>query len=163
FAIAALLLACAPASAQRADAPDPTADWPKPALRPGLSDAQIAAAIADHAKKLHDTQHFSGVVLAAKAGKVIVSRAYGLADIASRTPNTLDTRFNIGSLNKLFTKVAIAQLAEAGKLSLDDTLKARLPRLPVPSADKITIRQLLDHRSGLGDIFGAKYDAAPPS
>lgn len=144
-------------------APDPTRDWPKPELRPGLSDAQIGAAIADHARKLHDAKHFSGVVLAAKAGKVVVSRAVGLADVAAKTPNTPDTRFNIGSLNKLFTKLAIAQLAEAGKLSLDDTLHARLPDLAVPSADKITIRQLVDHRSGMGDIFGPKYDAAPPA
>lgn len=143
--------------------PDPTEGWPQPALRTGLSDDQIGAAIADHARQLFDTGHFSGVVLAAKAGKVVVSRAYGLADVASRTPNTIDTRFNIGSLNKLFTKVAIAQLAEAGKLSLDDTVAQRLPGTALTGADQITIRQLLAHRSGLGDIFGARYEAAPPS
>jgi CubicO group peptidase (beta-lactamase class C family)/predicted aspartyl protease len=143
--------------------PDPTSDWPRPELRAGLSDAQIAAAIADHARQLYDTKHFSGVVLAAKAGKVVVARAYGLADVAAKTPNTVDTRFNIGSLNKLFTKVAVAQLAEAGKLSLDDTVASRLPGVALTGADKITIRQLLEHRSGLGDIFGPRYQAAPPS
>jgi len=152
--------------AQRRDLrgdPDPTSDWPKPALRDGLSDAQIAAAITDHARQLYDTKHFSGVVLAAKAGKVVTTSAYGLADVAAKTPNTMDTRFNIGSLNKLFTKVAIAQLAEAGKLSLDDTVARRLPGVALTGADKISIRQLLEHRSGLGDIFGARYQAAPPS
>jgi D-alanyl-D-alanine carboxypeptidase len=146
-----------------AAAADLTRDWPKPELRAGLSDAQIAASIAAYAKQLHDARHFSGVVLAARAGKIVVSGAYGLANIAANTPNTLDTRFNIGSLNKLFTRVAIAQLAEAGRLSLDDTLRTHLPQLPVPGADRISIRQLLEHRSGMGDIFGPRYDAAPPS
>jgi CubicO group peptidase (beta-lactamase class C family) len=152
--------------AQRRDVrgdPDPTSDWPKPALRDGLSDAQLARAITAHARQLYDTKHFSGVVLAAKAGKVVTTAAYGLADVAAKTPNTLDTRFNIGSLNKLFTKVAIAQLAEAGKLSLEDTVARRLPGVALTGADKISIRQLLEHRSGLGDIFGARYQAAPPS
>jgi CubicO group peptidase (beta-lactamase class C family) len=146
--------------------PDPLSamkDWPKPELRPGLSEPQIAAAITAYARQLHEAGHFSGVVLAGRAGKVVVSGAYGLADIASRTPNTLETRFNIGSINKLFTKVAIAQLAEAGKLSLDDTVRKHLPELALAGADKITIRHLLDHVSGMGDIFGPRYIAAPPS
>jgi CubicO group peptidase (beta-lactamase class C family) len=137
--------------------------WPQPELRTGLSEPQIAASIARYAKQLHDAKHFSGVVLAARAGKVAVERAYGLANMAAKTPNTLDTRFNIGSINKVFTKVAIAQLAEAGKLTLDDTIRTHLPDIALAAADKITISQLLEHRSGMGDIFGAKYDAAPPS
>lgn len=138
-------------------------DWPMPALRPGLSEPQIAAAITAYAKQLHATGHFSGVVLAAKAGKVVATGAYGLADVAANTPNTLDTRFNIGSINKLFTKLAIAQLAQAGKLALDDTVRKHLPTLAIAGADQITIRQLLDHRSGMGDFFGPRYEAAPPS
>jgi CubicO group peptidase (beta-lactamase class C family) len=137
--------------------------WPQPELRAGLSDAQIATSIARYGKQLHDAKHFSGVVLAAKAGKVVVERAYGLASTAAKTPNTLDTKFNIGSINKVFTKIAIAQLAEAGKLSLDDTIRTHLPDIALAAADKITIGHLLEHRSGMGDIFGAKYDAAPPS
>jgi CubicO group peptidase (beta-lactamase class C family) len=143
--------------------PDPPSNWPKPELRAGLSEPQIATAIADYAKQLYDTNHFSGVVLAAHVGKVVVTRAYGLADVATKTPNTTDTRFNIGSLNKLFTKLAIAQLAEAGKLSLDDTIAKLLPGGALTGADKISVRQLLDHRSGMGDIFGARYEAAPPA
>jgi CubicO group peptidase (beta-lactamase class C family) len=142
--------------------PDPAKDWPKPELHAGLSDAQITSSIAEYAKTLSDTNHFSGVVLVAKDGKVM-SAAYGLANAESKTPNTIDTKFNIGSINKIFTKTAVAQLAQAGKLSLDDTVKKHLPDFPAPYADKITIRQLVDHRSGMGDIFGPKYDAAPPS
>jgi CubicO group peptidase (beta-lactamase class C family) len=147
--------------------PDPmqelSGDWPQPELRAGLSESQIAASIAAYAKRLADTDHFSGVVLAAKLGKVVVARAYGLADVASNTPNTIDTKFNIASIGKLFTKAAIGQLAEAGKLSLDDTVHKHLPELALAGADKITIRQLVDHQSGMGDLFGPKYFAAPPA
>jgi len=146
--------------------PDPMSamkDWPTPVLRPGLSEPQISTAIDAYARQLYDTHHFSGVVLAAKAGKVVVAGAYGLADVASHTPNTLDTRFNIGSLTKLFTRLAIAQLAQAGKLALDDTVHKHLPALALAGADRITIQQLIDHRSGMGDFFGPKYEAAPPS
>jgi D-alanyl-D-alanine carboxypeptidase len=144
-------------------APDGANDWPKPELRAGLSDVEIAASITAYANKLHDAGHFSGVVLAAKAGKVVAAHAVGRADVAAGVPNTIDTRFNIGSINKVFTKVAIAQLAQAGKLALDDTVRTHLPKLALAGADKITIRQLLEHRSGMGDIFGPRYQAAPPA
>src|SRR5262249_18717873 len=143
--------------------PDPMKDWPKPELRAGLSEPQIAAAIEDHARRLHETGHFSGVVLAAKAGRIVGSAAFGLANAETHAANTIDTRFNTGSLTKDWTKVAIAQLAEAGKLSLDDTIEKRLPDVRVAGADRIAIGQLLDHRSGMGDIFGPRYQAAPPS
>jgi len=145
--------------------PDPDAmkGWPQPDVRTGLSQAQSLSNITDYAQKLYDAKHFSGVVLVAKDGETKLTHAWGLADVASKTPNTVDTKFNIGSINKMFTKTAIAQLAEEGKLSLDDTIRKHLPDYPSPAADKITIAQLIDHRSGLGDIFGERYDAAPPS
>lgn len=142
---------------------DATKDWPKPQIRAGLAQAEALSSAAAYAKALADAGQFSGVLMVAKDGKPVMTRAYGLADVASKTPNTNHTKFNIGSLNKMFTKTAIAQLAQAGKLSLDDTIAKHLPALDVPSADKITIGQLIDHRSGMGDIFGPKYQAAPPS
>ena len=106
---------------------------------------------------------FSGVVLLAKDGKPVMQRAAGLADPAKGTENRMDTKFNLGSINKIFTRLAIAQLAQDGKLALDDTVRKHLPDFPSPNADRITIQQLLDHKSGLGDIFGPRYEAAPPS
>jgi len=100
---------------------------------------------------------FSGVVLVAKDGAPLLSRAWGMADPAKGIANRPDTKFNLGSINKIFTTVAIGQLAAAGKLSLSDTISKHLPDLNVPSADKITIEQLLQHKSGLGDIFGPKF------
>jgi CubicO group peptidase (beta-lactamase class C family) len=114
---------------------------------------QITAAVDKAAAE----DKFSGVVLVAKDGAPLLSRAWGMADPAKGIANRPDTKFNLGSINKIFTHVAIGQLAAAGKLSLTDTIAKQLPNLQVPSADKITIEQLLQHRSGLGDIFGPKF------
>jgi CubicO group peptidase (beta-lactamase class C family) len=114
---------------------------------------QITAAV----DKAAADDKFSGVVLVAKDGTPLLSRAWGMADPAKAMANRPGTKFNLGSINKIFTHVAIGQLAVAGKLSLGDTISKHLPDLNVPSADKITIEQLLQHRSGLGDIFGPKF------
>jgi len=114
---------------------------------------QITAAVDKAAAE----DKFSGVVLVAKDGTPLLTRAWGMADPAKGIANRADTKFNLGSINKIFTHVAIGQLAAAGKLSLSDTIAKHLPDLPVPAADKITIEQLLQHRSGLGDIFGPKF------
>ena len=65
---------------------------------------------------------FSGVVLVAKNSAILFEHAYGEADKRWKTPNTIDTKFNLGSINKFFTRLAIGQLAEQGKLSLNDTV-----------------------------------------
>jgi len=89
---------------------------------------------------------------------VIFHKAYGLADKAHNIPNKLDTKFNLGSMNKMFTSVAIAQLVQAGKLSYDSTLDKVLPEYPNKEvAAKITVHQLLTHTSGLGDFFKPEF------
>ena len=136
------------------------ADWPKPEIG-ARTEAEMIRAIGDYAQKLADGDHFSGVLLIAKDGEPVVQRAWGMANDTEKI--TIDTKFNIGSINKVFTKKAIEQLAAAGKLSLDDTVRKHLPDFPSPVADRITIRHLLEHRSGLGDFFGPKYQSAQPS
>ena len=79
--------------------------------------------------------------------------AHGEANKDHRVPNRLDTSYNIGSIGKTFTAVAIMQLVEAGKLRLDDRLSKHLPDFPFPEKDTITIQQLLNHSSGLGDYM----------
>ncbi len=96
---------------------------------------------------------FSGVVLAAREGSAVFHKAYGMANRTFDMPNRLDTRFNIGSLNKMFTSVAIAQLAEKGKLGLDDPLGRYLEGFAPEAAEKVTIRHLLQMRSGWGDYW----------
>ena len=96
---------------------------------------------------------FSGTVLVADHGKIVYARAYGEANKDYRIPNRLDTSYNIGSIGKVFTAVAVMQLVEAGKLRLDDTLSKHLPDYPFPEKDAITVQQLLNHSSGLGDYM----------
>ena len=105
---------------------------------------------------------FSGVVLLARKGQVLYRKAYGLASLEYRVANMVDTKFNLGSINKLFTKVAIGQLAEQGKLSISDTIGKYIPDYPNrQAAEQVTIRQLLEMSSGIGDFFGAKFQDLP--
>jgi CubicO group peptidase (beta-lactamase class C family) len=97
-------------------------------------------------------------VLIAKDSRPVRQKAYGYADRESKTLNNLDTRFRLGSMNKMFTSVSIAQLVQAGKLKYTDTIADVLPDYPNKEvARKITIHQLLTHTSGLGDIFGPEF------
>lgn len=103
---------------------------------------------------------FSGAVLIAHDGKPVLEEAYGLADRERHVPNTLDTRFRIGSMNKMFTATAVLQLVQAGKVKLDAPLVTYLPDYPNKElASKVTIHQLLTHTGGTGDIFGPEYEA----
>jgi CubicO group peptidase (beta-lactamase class C family) len=109
----------------------------------------LEALVARHA----ELDLFSGTVIVASDGKVVYSAAYGDANKDHRIPNRLDTSFNIGSIGKVFTAVAIMQLVEAEKLRLDDKLAQHLPDFPFPQKDAITLQQLLNHSSGLGDYM----------
>ena len=103
---------------------------------------------------------FAGAVILAKDGRMVFDGAYGLADREKRIPNTLDTRFRIGSMNKMFTAVAVLQLAQAGKLRLDAPLGTYLTDYPNKDvASKVTIHHLLTHTGGTGDIFGPQFVA----
>lgn len=105
---------------------------------------------------------FSGTVVIARDGVPVLERAHGLADRASARAVELATRFNVGSMNKMFTAVAILQLARSGALSLDARLIDVLPAYPNPDvARRVTIHQLLTHTAGLGD-FVMKMISAPP-
>ena len=128
-----------------------------------LSEAQASDSLAALLEREAAAGRFSGAVRLERAGRVLLERAYGPADRATGRANTVATRFNLGSLDKVFTQAAIARLAEAGQLSLDDTLARHLPDYPPDKARRITIRHLLDMRSGIGDFFGERYDAADKS
>jgi CubicO group peptidase (beta-lactamase class C family) len=120
------------------------------------------ALAAFRAKLLADSaaDRFSGAALVAKDGKTVFSEAYGLADREKKIPNTLETKFRLGSMNKMFTATAVLQLVQAGKIQLDAPLGNYLP--DYPNADirnKVTIHQLLTHTGGTGDFFSPEYDA----
>ncbi|MBX3389844.1 MAG: beta-lactamase family protein [Phycisphaeraceae bacterium] len=125
-----------------------------------LSDSQIAQELGAYVERLAKQDAFSGAVLLAKDGEVLLSAAVGQANRDFKVPNTVDTKFNLGSMNKMFTAVAILQLAEQGKLSLDDTLAKHLDTswLSQDILDRVTIRQLLNHTSGLGSYFNETFE-----
>jgi D-alanyl-D-alanine carboxypeptidase len=124
------------------------------ASTPITTDALVAR-LSSHSDSLAARDELSGVVLLAKDGKPVFERAYGFADRGAKRANTVETTFNLSSIGKRFTQVAIAQLVAAGKLDLDSTIASVWPDYPNPDvARQVTIRELLDHRSGIGgNIF----------
>jgi CubicO group peptidase (beta-lactamase class C family) len=106
---------------------------------------ELAAKTAQLATKAPGMQ-----VIVERDGRVVVDGNYGFADLEHRVPVTRDTVFCIGSISKQFGAAAIMQLVEAGTLSLEDTLARFLPAFP--RADKITVRNLLQHTTGIVDF-----------
>ena len=109
--------------------------------------------ISDLVQRFADLDMFSGTVLVAKDGQIIYEGSFGQANKDYEVPNTLQTKFNIGSIGKTFTAVAVMQLVQSGKLKLSDPLSKYLPDAPFPEKDRITIHHLLIHTSGLGDYL----------
>ncbi|MGW0662897.1 serine hydrolase domain-containing protein [Streptodolium elevatio] len=117
-------------------------------LRPG---GELDRFVAEQAAK----DVFSGSLLITYRGRTVLSRSYGMADKARAVPNGPDTLFGLASVAKLFTAVAVAQLAQRGKLQYYDALGTHLDGFPAEIADRVTIHHLLTHTSGLGDYMGA--------
>jgi D-alanyl-D-alanine carboxypeptidase len=134
---------------------------PRPAEFPiaRLTEGEAIAGIQDVLREAAAEDRFSGVVLIEKNGQVLFSRACGLADREREIPNTLQTRFRIGSMSKMFTAVAILQLAEPGKVDLAAPLGEYLTDYPNRDlAAKVTIHHLLTHTGGTGGIFGSEFE-----
>lgn len=124
------------------------------------SDEDLAKKAREHVMQMQGADAFSGAVLIAHKGKVVLDQAWGMADIARQIGNTTDTRFCLGSMNKMFTSVAILQLVGQGKLTLDKRIATYWPDYPNHDlAARVTIRELLNHTGGTGDIFTPEYDA----
>ena len=104
-----------------------------------------------------EADKFSGVVLVAKEDDIVFEKAYGYAEKNFEVRNQLNTKFNIGSLNKLITKIAILQLLQKEKLVLDDLVGKHLPEFPKEIATKVRIEHLISFTSGMGDYFNEKF------
>jgi D-alanyl-D-alanine carboxypeptidase len=106
-------------------------------------------------------------VAIAKSGKIIYEKATGYSQIKvdGKKASTIDTKYRIGSITKMFTAAMIFQLVEEKKLTLDDKLANYFPDLP--NSDSISIGNLLNHRSGLFNITDdstySKWDTSPQS
>ncbi len=106
-----------------------------------------------------EADEFSGAVLVAKDQTILFQQAYGMANQSYHVPNQIDTKFNLGSMNKMFTAVAIAQLAEQGKLAFNDPISKYLPDYPREIAEQVTIHHLLTHTSGMGSYWNERFFA----
>lgn len=108
---------------------------------------ELEVKIDSYIKPYLDMNAWSGVISIYQKGEPLFQKAYGYADREWRIPNTLDTKFRIASISKLFTEVAILKLVEENAISLDDSLSNYIP--DYPRGTEITVRQLLNHRAGI--------------
>ncbi len=129
--LVACLLSCSPAAAAQD-------------LQPKIDEYMRAAMKVDR---------FSGAILVARAGKVIASKGYGMADLENDVPNTPETKFRLGSITKQFTSAAIMLLQERGQLSVQDSVCKYVA--PCPEAwQPVTIHQVLSHTAGIPNFTG---------
>lgn len=134
-----------------------------PATAPAQAPAQPPAeadvtAIDRFIRTRAEADSFSGAVLVARNGVLVLRAGYGLADRDTRAPVTPETKFNLGSIDKLITRIAIWQLVAAGKLQLDVPIGTYLPEYPNRDVrEQVTARQLYQMRSGIGDIFNEEF------
>jgi CubicO group peptidase (beta-lactamase class C family) len=120
---------------------------PPPNERTIIREGDVGDRIVNCVQK-SESVGFSGVVLAARGGKVVAAAGVGNADLEGKSPNTPATLFEIASATKQFTAAAVVRLAQDGKLSLDDPIGKHLPGVP-ESCKAITVRHLLQHTSGI--------------
>lgn len=130
------------------DPPDDNAP-PPPPVAATMTPVELTAALDRYLEPLVLSGAFSGVVLVARAGVPVYEKAFGLADRAQKTANTPSTRFSLGSINKVFTQTAIAQLVSQGKLEPSDTLGAFLPDYPQAGTRAATIDQHAAHGAAM--------------
>ncbi|MDC0674522.1 serine hydrolase domain-containing protein [Nannocystis radixulma] len=149
-----VVAACARASAPPPSPPATAASGtPLPGPLPPHANAEqlgtwIDAYVSAFGARWGEAYAAQGYLVIAEDGKILFEKAYGEADRARGRVAGLDTRFRIGSLTKQFTSAAILQLAEQGRLRLDDPIRKYLPDYPA-AGDAITIHHLLTHTSGI--------------
>ncbi|MEM7350343.1 MAG: serine hydrolase domain-containing protein [Acidobacteriota bacterium] len=135
--VACCLFAAAWPTAACAENPDPT--------------AKIAARVDAYLTPLVDSGLFSGAVLVARNGRILVQSAYGAAHVASHVDNTPQTRFKLMSVSKTLTAVALMTLVEKGELELEDPAAKYLAKWPA-AWHAVTLRHLLSHTSGIPNL-----------
>ena len=138
-----------------------TMQTPRPA--PAIKPAELAQKADTYLQELASKDAFSGVVVITQNGLPVFQKACGLQSKEYGVPNNLETKFNVGSIDKIFTKIAIGQLLEQGKIaSVEDKLEKYFPDYPNhEAASTVTLRQILNMQSGIGDFFGPEFRSSP--
>jgi len=128
----------------------------------GGSRVQIAGRIDALLTQMTNNQQFSGSVLVARGGQMLVDKGYSLANWDTQTPNTPDTRFYLGSLTKAFTAMALMILQEQGKLQVQAPLCTYIPNCPAPW-QPLSVQQVLTHTSGIPQLNDTQISNASPA
>lgn len=142
------------------------AEVSEPVLLPNgdLTDPASRAWLHAYVDRLVSGFDLSGALLVARGDSVVFERYFGFADPKRSRPVDAETRFNLGSGNKMFTAVAIAQLIERGKLTLRDPVGPLVPGFADSAfARRVTVGHLLSHTSGIREYWTAEYAAARPA
>ncbi len=124
-----------------------------------LTREQLIEAVAERTASMVEGDGFSGTVLIAEGDEILWTTAVGEASKRFHVSNRLDTKFNLGSMNKMFTSTVVALLAEEGKLTYEDPIAKYVDEswLPKQMTERISVRHLLTHTSGLGSYFNQTY------
>ena len=133
---------------------------PPPPVTPATPPAEFAAKLDSWIAPHVTSDAFAGVVLVARGGTPIFHRAYGPADRERKVAANTDTAYNIASIGKKFTQVAVAKLMQDGKLKRTTTVGDVIPDYPNPVTRAATVTQLIEMQGGVADFFGAPFDRA---
>ncbi|WP_019606297.1 serine hydrolase domain-containing protein [Teredinibacter turnerae] len=127
------------------------------------TDRQLTREIRSLIKRLEEKGLFSGTILIANGSKTLLVDSVGFSNKRYKIKNTRTTKYNLGSMNKMFTAVALMQLIEEVKISLDDTIEKFIDSswLAPEIAQNIKVKHLLSHTSGLGSYFNEAYENSP--
>ena len=127
---------------------------------PPLTVEQAKAELGGFLDRLTEAEVFSGTALLARNGEVLFEAARGIADRNHGVPMRLESKLNLGSMNKMFTAVVVGQLVDEGKVSFEDPVSKFLGGKGWTKADlsKVRVEHLLSHTSGLGSYFNGTYD-----
>lgn len=121
----------------------------------GYSQKELGTKLEQYMDAQFAINDFSGTVLVSKADSIVFKKAYGFANYEWKVKNVIDSKFSLASVSKQFTAVAILQLAEKNKLSIEDPLSKYFAGFP--KGDKITVKMMLTHNSGLDMDFDELY------
>ena len=148
FIFSLIFFGCNSASTRSGDISADTTLYkpPAPGVLPASELTNYQNGIAEYYEKKLGRTGFNGAILVAKNGQVVFEKYDGYYDLKKKDTLTANSAFHLASITKTFTGMAILKLEEAGKLSIDDDVKLYFPEFPY---DNVTIRLLLNHRSGL--------------
>jgi CubicO group peptidase (beta-lactamase class C family) len=121
-----------------------------PCVTAGAQQTSVASAIDAYIQPYVATNNFSGQVLVRRGSQVVYEKSFGEADREQHWAVTPDTRFHVASMSMQLTAAAVLRLVDQGKLTLDTRVSDVVPS--VRGGERITIRNLLEQRSGLSDI-----------